>query len=518
LSTSFEEDEEPAGRARSSPDTSDSRPPKKKPKQTQAKPKVRKSIKSEPAQSANLYDANNPKLRALLAGLPASQVGSRETGVHKASRIDNSGPNPACLINGKVLPVILLDYGSESVITGWRGARQMGLKPSMMDLGAVALRVANGGTKKAFHRTKQPVEFVSNPKTPDEAKVLSHVIVFNSKNADTLLGMSVLGKIGLTANPYTGRVKYYVNWKEPNARKTYLKSTFPVDRPSPACAASSSGQVIEVVNAASAVQLPLPLDSPQNGFATTSTQFRLRAHRSQLTPELTSLMYKSKQALTVSEPVQPRASDPYGHLRPLDARLVDPFSMPAAQEEGLVVVKLFLGTSATTKALLWARVKIKKLYCCKIDPKAQTVIEAHASNWLQVFPELLKPSALEGFHSFFPQNVELIENSHVLAMEKPDLIVALYPCQGFSRVSGQARGLADPQTRLFLETMRVIHLIHRCRGHCGWLIKNVDATDHPIDSVKKDFNEVIKCLLGKGVAFDAIFVGSHAHRYRRYWT
>jgi hypothetical protein len=299
----FEEDKEPAGRVRSSPDTADSQPPKKKPKQAQAKPKVRKSVKSEPAQSANLYDANNPKLRALLAGLPASQVGNRETGLQKAPRIDNSGLNPACLINGKVLPVILLNYGSESVITGRTGARQMGLKPSMMDLGAVALRVADGGTTKAFDRTKQPVEFVFNPKTPDEAKVLSHVIVVNFENADTLLGMSVLEKIGLTANPYKGRVKYYVNWKEPNTRKAYLRSTFPVDRPSPACAASSSDQVIEVVNAASAVQLPLPLDSPRNGFAMTSTQFRLRAHRSQLTPELASLMYRSKQALTVSGPV-----------------------------------------------------------------------------------------------------------------------------------------------------------------------------------------------------------------------
>jgi hypothetical protein len=131
----------------------------------------------------------------------------------------------------------------------------------------------------------------------------------NSKNADTLLGMSVLEKIGLTANPYKGCVKYYVNWKEPNARKAYLKSTFPVDRPSPACAASSSGQVIEVVNAASADRLPLPLDSPQNGFATTSTQSRLRAHRSQLIPELTGLMQESKHTMTVSEPVQPWCYD-----------------------------------------------------------------------------------------------------------------------------------------------------------------------------------------------------------------
>jgi hypothetical protein len=183
--------------------------------------------------------------------------------------------------------------------------------------------------------------------------------------------MSVPGKIGLTTNPYKGRVKYYVNWKKPNAHKAYLRSTFPVDRPSPAFAASSSGQVIEVVNAASAVQVPLPLDSPQNGFATTSTQFRSRAHRSQLAPELTALMYRSKQALTVSVPAQPRAADPYGHLRPLDARLVDVFSMPAAQEEGLVVVELCLGISATTDALLRAGVKIKSFTAANLTLKQE---------------------------------------------------------------------------------------------------------------------------------------------------
>jgi hypothetical protein len=166
----FEEVEKPAGRTRSSTDTSDSQPPKKMPKQTQAKPKVRKSVKSEPAQSANLYDANNPKLRALLAGLPASQVGNRETGVHKAPRIDNSGPNPACLINGNGLPVILLDYGSESFITGRAGARQMGLKPSMMDSEAVALRVADGGTTKTFDKLNNLLSLCSTQKPQTSLK------------------------------------------------------------------------------------------------------------------------------------------------------------------------------------------------------------------------------------------------------------------------------------------------------------------------------------------------------------
>jgi hypothetical protein len=164
-------------------------------------------------------------------------------------------------------------------------------------------------------------------------------------------------------------------------------------------------------------------------------------------------------------PDQPRTADPYGHLRPLDARLVDIFSMPAAQEEGLVVVELFSDISATTEALLRAGVKIKKLYCCELDPKARAVTKSHANDWLQVFPELLQPSALEGFHSLLSQNVELIGNLHVLAMEKPDLVVAGFPCQGLFRASGQpeARGLANPRTHLFTEALCVIHLIHRLR-------------------------------------------------------
>jgi hypothetical protein len=34
---------------------------------------------------------------------------------------------------------------------------------------------------------------------------------------------------------------------------------------------------------------------------------------------------------------------------------------------------------------------------------------------------------------------------------------------------------------------------------------------------REDFNEVVKRLLGEGVAYDAILVGSYAYWYRRYW-
>jgi hypothetical protein len=82
----FEEDKEPSGQDKASSGSLEHQPLKKKPKKVQAKPKVRKSIKSKPAKSANLYDAENPNLRALLAGLPATKVANRKTGVHKAPR------------------------------------------------------------------------------------------------------------------------------------------------------------------------------------------------------------------------------------------------------------------------------------------------------------------------------------------------------------------------------------------------------------------------------------------------
>jgi hypothetical protein len=102
----FEKDKKPSGHDKASSGTSEHQPLKKGAKKVQAKPKVRKSVKSKPAKSANLYDVKNPNLRALLAGLPATGVANRKTGVHKAPKIDNCGLNYACLINRKVLPVI----------------------------------------------------------------------------------------------------------------------------------------------------------------------------------------------------------------------------------------------------------------------------------------------------------------------------------------------------------------------------------------------------------------------------
>jgi hypothetical protein len=80
----------------------------------------------------NLYDAQNPQLAAMLSKLPGNYHSDRTVGFHRSPRIDNSGPSPAMLINGRVVTNLLLDCGAEAIITGRPGAAAMGITPAMI--------------------------------------------------------------------------------------------------------------------------------------------------------------------------------------------------------------------------------------------------------------------------------------------------------------------------------------------------------------------------------------------------
>ena len=105
-------------------------------------------------------------------------------------------------------------------------------------------------------------------------------------------------------------------------------------------------------------------------------------------------------------------------------------------------------------------------------------------------------------------------------LERPDLVVAGFPCQGFSRAADYSLGLRDMRTVLSEEAVRIVHLINEIWPGklCAYLFENVDASDHPQHDVRDEFNNVVKGVLGHGFAFDAVAVGSYAHRLRRWWT
>jgi hypothetical protein len=66
--------------------------------------------------------------------------------------------------------------------------------------------------------------------------------------------------------------------------------------------------------------------------------------------------------------------------------------------------------------------------------------------------------------------------------------------------------------------VNLIHEITYTHGNCGWLIENVDASDHRNALVRNEYNQVVKGVLGEGYAFDAVAVGSYEHRFCRFWT
>jgi site-specific DNA-cytosine methylase len=113
----------------------------------------------------------------------------------------------------------------------------------------------------------------------------------------------------------------------------------------------------------------------------------------------------------------------------------------------------------------------------------------------------------------------VIKYRHIKELGPVDLVICGFPCQGFSRASRKAQGLRDPRSAVFFDMVNIIHEITYEHGNCGWFIENVDASDHKNNLVQEEFNQVIKgTVLGTGCAFDAVAVGSYAHRFRRFWT
>jgi hypothetical protein len=187
-------------------------------------------------------------------------------------------------------------------------------------------------------------------------------------------------------------------------------------------------------------------------------------------------------------------------------------------DQGLIVVELCGGILSATEALIWTGVKIRQLYVCEIDSEARALAAARLEVLSKMFPKLLPPEAFARFFSVLPHDISLIKYRHIKELGPVDLVICGFPCQGFSRATRNAQGLRDPRSAIFFDVVNIIHEITYEYGNCGWIIENVDASDHRNGLVQEEFNQVVKGVLGTGYAFDAVAVGSYAHRFRRFWT
>jgi hypothetical protein len=206
----------------------------------------------------------------------------------------------------------------------------------------------------------------------------------------------------------------------------------------------------------------------------------------------------------------------YRDLKPLNQDIVD--MSKSITGSGLVVVEQCGGILSSTEALIWVGIKIRQLYFCEIDSEARTLAAARLEVLSKMFPELLPSEALAHCFSVLPHDIAMIKYRHIIELGPVDLVICGFPCQGFPRASRKAQGLRDPRSAVFFDMVNIIHVITYEHGNCGWVIENVDASDHKNNLVQEEFNQVVKGVLGTGYAFDAVAVGSYAHRFCRFWT
>ncbi|GAQ87977.1 hypothetical protein KFL_003910030 [Klebsormidium nitens] len=296
------------------------------------------------ATSQDLYNPENPNISALLSHLPGSYHSDQTAGFHRSPRIDNSGLKPAMLINGRALNNLLLDSGAEAA--GRSGAAAMGITPDVIAPNAIMIRTATGNLTERLDRTKEPVSFVLNPSTADEVTVTAHVVIVNQQAADTLIGMSIIGPVGLDPSFRKKRVKYYLEGDGQAPRKCFLRAKFPVDYDSPF--ANPGGQVLQALVGTVISRIPSPRNAQDIEFA----RSRIATFQAKALPKITDIFDRSMRVLATPDRAPPKIRNPaYQHLRPLSQNLVDLKDKLATPGPGLVVLELFSGLMATTEAL-----------------------------------------------------------------------------------------------------------------------------------------------------------------------
>jgi hypothetical protein len=202
--------------------------------------------------------------------------------------------------------------------------------------------------------------------------------------------------------------------------------------------------------------------SPSNPQEVQEAQRRIADFQGQSLPEITDLFDRSMAALrTPPAPVLPVEHPAYKHIRPLDTGLIDKRHVSSAASSGMVVVELCSGLRVTTEALLRQGVKIRKVYACENDAKMRVINEERLATFCKIYPSKhINEEAVIDAHTHLPHDIRQIRRSHAATMERPDPVVVGFPCQGFSRASGNALGLRDSRTKLLEEAIRVIHLIN----------------------------------------------------------
>ena len=331
----------------------------------------------------------------------------RVSGFHHAPRIDNSGPNPPFLINGVALEWLTVDTGCESVIISNWTAKKLGITAGMRQKKAISLITADAVTTAPVDRTWDTVEISINPHTSAATTVQVKLTIVPSQTKETLIGMSVIGRIGLTPDPYKQVMTYYTRWWEEESPTAELPSVFNVDLLNTCISAATSSRINQVTLAyagrlvAHAAPRPPsqyerictgPLLAPQATTDVRSVRLQLEFRDQLGMQSIIAHFQRTLRSLTDPPPPAILLAARYGS--PLDQSLVDIHEQTAVNSEGIVIVELCSGLCATTEALVRNGVKVRRVYACEIDPLCRMVAQQRLTTLVQLYPHLIATEAM----------------------------------------------------------------------------------------------------------------------------
>src|SRR3569833_383853 len=111
---------------------------------------------------------------------------------------------------------------------------------------AISLITADAVTTAPVDRTWDTIEIAIDPHTSASTTVQVKLTIVPSQTRETLIGMSIIGRIGLTPNPYNQTMTYYPKWWEEGSPTAELPSIFNVDLVNNCLLAATSSRINHV--------------------------------------------------------------------------------------------------------------------------------------------------------------------------------------------------------------------------------------------------------------------------------
>ena len=260
----------------------------------------------------------------------------------------------------------------------------------------------------------------------------------------------------------------------------------------------------------------MDFDSPGETVQTardTSLVSAIRALPAELVSQIETLASKvGKDVLTGVKPLP-------SHL--LEVEPVDSHFHLHALNGPISVLELCGGLGIGLEAVLKSGYDVSQYQYCDIDLKARDAVRFRLANLTAKYPIQFPPSAWKNAFGL-PQDITLVSTGdlkqHLGTNSQQWLIIAGWPCQEYSAAG---RGRVGKRAALLSEVCRIIRWVQNTqqRKPPAYLLENV-AMQHNFrhKHIRYPVFEELVSQLGEPVTFDAVQVGSGAHRLRNYWT